>query len=115
MSSRIRDPIVEEVRRVRAELVARHGNDVAAIIRHVQALERTLDRPCVRYPPRPVVRAGEGSATTDKQGCDPPAVAKTVRPSPDVSIAERAVAGFSTEGAVVVQAPAFGPHRLSGR
>ena len=38
MSSRIRDPIVEEVRRVRAELAARHGNDVAAIIRHVQAL-----------------------------------------------------------------------------
>ena len=57
MSSRIEDPIVEEVRRVRAELAARHGNDVAAIIRHAQALARTLDRPCVRYPPRPVARA----------------------------------------------------------
>ena len=59
MSSRITDPIVEEVRRVRAQLAARHGNDVAAIIRHAQALERTLDRTCVRYPPRPVVPAGK--------------------------------------------------------
>lgn len=82
MSSRIRDPIVEEVRRVRAELAARHGNDVAAIIRHAQALERTLGRPCVRYPPRPVVRTDEGAAATDKQGCEPPPVGKAVQPSP---------------------------------
>ena len=81
MSSRIRDPIVEEVRRVRAEIAARHGNDVAAIIRHVQELERTLDRPCVRYPPRPVVRTDEGAAAADKRGGEPPLVAKAVRPS----------------------------------
>ena len=81
MSSRINDPIVEEVRRVRAELAARHGNDVAAIIRHAQALARTLDRPCVRYPPRPVVRAGEGPVATEERGCNPPPVAKVVRPA----------------------------------
>ena len=61
MSSRFTDPIVEEVRRVRAELAARHGNDVAAIIRHAQALERTLDRTCVRYPPRRVVSRRQGA------------------------------------------------------
>ncbi len=82
MSSRIRDPIVEEVRRVRAEIAARHGNDVASIIRHVQALERTLGRPCVSYPPRPVVHTDEGAAVADKRGGEPPPVAKAVRPSP---------------------------------
>ena len=60
MSSRITDPIVEEVRRVRAELSARHGNDVAAIVRYAQELERTLDRPCVRYPPRPLFAQARG-------------------------------------------------------
>ena len=57
MTSRFPDPIVEEVRRVRAELAAKHGNDVAAIIRHAQELERTLGLTCVRYPPRRVVPA----------------------------------------------------------
>ena len=82
MSSRIRDPIVEEVRRVRAEIAARHGNDVAAIIRHVQALERTLGRPCVRYPPRPVVRAHEEQTAVEERSRNPPPVAKVVQPSP---------------------------------
>ena len=36
--NRISDPIVDEVRRVRAELAARDGNDVAAIIRHAQEM-----------------------------------------------------------------------------
>ena len=57
MKNRITDPIVDEVRRVRAELAARHGNDVAAIIRHAQALERASDRTFVRYPARRVVTA----------------------------------------------------------
>ena len=82
MSSRIRDPIVEEVRRVRAEIAARHGNDVAAIIRHVQELERTLDRPCVRYPPRPVARARDEQTAVEERSCDPPPVAKAVQSSP---------------------------------
>ena len=67
MSSCIQDPIVAEVRRVRAELAARHGNDVAAIIRHAQALARTLDRPCVRYPPRRVVPAGKEPAAPPRE------------------------------------------------
>lgn len=81
MSSRINDPIVEEVRRVRAEIFARHGNDIAALVRHAQELERTLGRPCVRYPPRPVVRAGEGPVAAEEQGRNPPA-AKAVSPAP---------------------------------
>ena len=59
MRNRISDPIVDEVRRVRAELAARHGNDVAAIIRHAQAMERQSDRACVRYPARHVAPAGD--------------------------------------------------------
>ena len=59
MSSRIDDPIVAEVRRVRAKIFARHGNDIAALVRHAQEFARTLGRPCVRYPPRPVVRPGK--------------------------------------------------------
>ena len=57
MKNHIADPIVDEVRKVRAELAARHGNDVAAIIRHAQALERASDRTFVRYPARRVVTA----------------------------------------------------------
>ena len=57
MKNRIVDPIVDEVRKVRAELAAKHGNDVAAIIRHAQALERASDRTFVRYPARRVVTA----------------------------------------------------------
>ena len=82
MSSRITDPIVEDVRRVRADLAARHGNDVAAIIRHAQALARTLDRPCVRYPPRPVVPAHEERTAAEERGCNPPPVATVERSSP---------------------------------
>lgn len=58
MKHRITDPIVDEVRRVRAGLAARRGNDVAAIIRHAQALEHASDRTFVRYPARHVVPAG---------------------------------------------------------
>jgi len=57
MKNRITDPIVDEIRKVRAELAARHGNDVAAIVRHAQALERASDRTFVRYPARHVVTA----------------------------------------------------------
>ena len=59
MRNRISDPIVDEVRRVRAQLAARHGNDVAAIIRHAQEIERASDRASVRYPPRHVAPPGD--------------------------------------------------------
>ena len=62
MKNRITDPIVDEVRRVRAELAARHGNDVVAIIRHAQALERASDRNFVRYPARRAVPPGATDA-----------------------------------------------------
>ena len=93
MSSRFRDPIVEEVRRVRAELAARHGNDVAAIIRHAQALERTLGRTCVRYPPRPVVAAGDESSAVEERGRNPPRAARALRPAPSSSVPRSARRG----------------------
>ena len=57
MKKRVADPIVDEVRKVRAELAAKHGNDVAAIIRHAQALDRASGGARVRYPARRVVAA----------------------------------------------------------
>ena len=68
MRNRISDPIVDEVRRVRAELAARHGNDVAAIIRHVQELDRVSDRASVRYPPRHVAPAGDRRSSPSQAG-----------------------------------------------
>lgn len=68
MKHRITDPIVDEVRRIRAELAARRGNDVAAIVRHAQALDRASDRTFVRYPARHVVPAG---AKDDRQLVSP--------------------------------------------
>ena len=59
MRNRISDPIVDAVRKVRAELAARHGNDVAAIIRHAQEMDRASGRASVRYPPRHVAPAGD--------------------------------------------------------
>ena len=66
MKNRISDPIVDEVRRVRAEIAARHGNDVAAIIRHAQEFDRASDRACVRYPPRRVDPAGDRRPSSPK-------------------------------------------------
>ena len=92
--------------RVRAELFARHGNDISALVRHAQELERTLNRPCVRYPPRPVVRPGGEPAATEARGYSPPPAAKVVRPALIAS-----AAAFRAEGAIVARARPFGRRR----
>lgn len=46
------DPIVAEVRAIRAKQAARCGNDVVAIIEHAQALQKESGRTYVRYPAR---------------------------------------------------------------
>jgi hypothetical protein len=46
------DPIVAEVRRIRAEHAARFHYDLEAIYRDLKEKERTCGRTYVRYPPR---------------------------------------------------------------
>lgn len=56
------DPIVAEVRRVRAEHAAKFGNDIEAIFRDIQERQRASGRRYVKYPPRP---AGELKSTSN--------------------------------------------------
>ena len=56
MKNRLNDPIVDEIHAIRATLVARFGNDIAAIITHAQTLREASGRSYVRNPAR-------GSAT----------------------------------------------------
>ena len=46
------DPIVAEIRAIRAKQAARFENDPAAIIKHAQALQEASGRNYVRYRPR---------------------------------------------------------------
>ena len=52
MNSYERDPIVEEIRTIRAKQAARFKNDPKAIIKHAQALQKASGRKCVRYSAR---------------------------------------------------------------
>ena len=54
-----RDPIVEEVRRIREELAARHDNDLDAIVRALRKASEDGGRKVVSLPPRPA-STGEG-------------------------------------------------------
>lgn len=46
------DPIVKEVRDVRAEIAAEQGNDVRALCAHLQQREQKENREIVTRPPR---------------------------------------------------------------
>jgi hypothetical protein len=47
-----RDPIVEEVRRIRDALAKEHGYDIKAIVRALQQQEAASGRQLVPLPPR---------------------------------------------------------------
>jgi len=47
-----KDPIVEEVRRVRARLARAHGNDLVKIVRALRESEAKSGRRSVTLPPR---------------------------------------------------------------
>jgi len=51
-----RDPIVEEVRRVRRQIEARHGNDLDKLFAHYKRLQRKYAGRLV--PPPPKARRG---------------------------------------------------------
>ena len=63
MKNRIDDPIVAEVRTVRAELAARHGGSVEAILKRAQEMDQSSSRASVRYPARRVVPVAGASST----------------------------------------------------
>ena len=52
MKKHTNDPIVAEVRAIRAEQAARCGNDIDAIITRAQAMQAASGRSYVRYPAR---------------------------------------------------------------
>ena len=47
-----RDPIVEEVRKHRAQIAREHGNDVAAIVAALEGEDRAETTPMVSFPPK---------------------------------------------------------------
>ena len=47
-----RDPIVEEVRRHRAQIAREHGNDVAAIVAALEGEDPAETTPMVSFPPK---------------------------------------------------------------
>jgi len=47
-----RDPIVEEVRKYRAEYAAQFDNDLEAMMRDLKAKQEASGRKVVSYPPR---------------------------------------------------------------
>ena len=56
------DPIVAEVRRIRAEHAARFGHDLDAIFRDIQERQRTSGRTYVSFPPRRISAAEQEAA-----------------------------------------------------
>lgn len=55
----MKDPIVEEVRRVRKKIEAEHGNDWDAIARHLIEKQKTSSVKVVSYPAKELTdRAG---------------------------------------------------------
>lgn len=47
-----RDPIVEEVRLIRARIFAEHGGTVEGLFKHYREVQRTSGRTYVKYPAR---------------------------------------------------------------
>lgn len=54
MAHHLDDPVVAEVRKIRAELAAKHGGSVEAILQRAQQMDKMSDSPRVRYSPRRV-------------------------------------------------------------
>lgn len=46
-----KDPIVEDVRAIRAKIFAKHGGTIEGLFKHYQEVQRTSGRTYVSYPP----------------------------------------------------------------
>lgn len=53
------DPIVAEVRAIRAKLAAKHGNTVEGIFKHYREVQRTSGRTYVSYPAKRIEPEGQ--------------------------------------------------------
>jgi hypothetical protein len=51
-----RDPIVEEVRKHRAQIAREHGNDVAAIVAALEGEDPAETTPMVSFPPKRLLK-----------------------------------------------------------
>lgn len=72
MSIRPTDPIIAEIRAMRAAHAARFDYDIDAIFRDIQAMEKTSGRTFVRLRPRRSVPAAEGPGrASGKKGARP--------------------------------------------
>ena len=69
MKKHTNDPIVAEVRAIRAEQAARCGNDIDAIISRAQAMQAASGRFYVRYPAR---RLTASAPQEPRTGVSPP-------------------------------------------
>jgi hypothetical protein len=55
----MKDPIVDEVRKLREEYAARFNHSVDAIFEDLRKREKEMDRPIVSFPARRLAKAGE--------------------------------------------------------
>lgn len=55
-----RDPIVEEVRKHRAQIAREHGNDVAAIVAALEGDDPAETTPMVSFPPKRLRKRTKG-------------------------------------------------------
>jgi hypothetical protein len=53
----MRDPIVDEVRKVREGIFKEYGNDLVALVRHLRRRRKANRRKVVRLPPKKVQAA----------------------------------------------------------
>ena len=51
------DPIVDEIRKIRAEIFKKHGNDLAALVRHLRRRQKAHHRKTVKLPPKKIQAA----------------------------------------------------------
>ena len=59
----LRDPVVEEIDRIREDLAARHHYDLASIVRELRKQQEQSGREFITFPPRPPRhRKREGAA-----------------------------------------------------
>lgn len=59
-----KDPIVEEVRAVRASLFAKHGGTVEGLFKHYRKIQETSGRTYVSYPAKRCEPEGEEAGYT---------------------------------------------------
>ena len=63
----MKDPIVDEVRRVRKKIEADHGNDWDALARHLIEKQKASSSKAVSYPPKKLPDRGAARGRRDRE------------------------------------------------